>query len=162
MQERYWSFLSQKKYELVYYELYFNRAVKTGRTIKIATTITSIITLGLWAMLGVNSIWYSVIIIGTQIISVLNDLLPYQRRVDELSEIRARLKVVYSEIEHNWLRIAGGCTTDDETNEIRTDLSRKWDSIENLFLQKDSLPRVKRLLQKADDEKNKYIENTFF
>lgn len=162
MQDRYWSFLTQKKYELVYYELYFYRAVKTNRTIKIATTLTSIITLGFWAMFGENSIWYSIIILCTQIISVLNDLLPYQRRVDELSEIRARLKVVYSEIEHNWLKIAAGSTTDNQTNEIRTDLSRKWDSVENLFLQKDALPRVKRLLYKADAEKNKYIQNTFF
>ena len=52
----------------------------------------------------------------SQVISVINDLLPYKKRIKELSNLEAELSIIYYDVEKNWLSVASGKMTEDEIN----------------------------------------------
>ena len=161
MQERYWNFMTQCKYVLIYYGMYFRRSVKLDRTVKIILATISTLCLGGWIITDSSTKFWSIFIVVAQILIAVNEFLPYRRRVEDLNEIRIRLLAVYENIEHNWYKVSNGSITEEEINDLLSELKKQWDEIECKYFQKDALPRRKRLLKKAEDERTLYFSNIF-
>jgi hypothetical protein len=160
MRERYWRMLHQYKSDLLYYDYYFQHTVRVGRVLKVLTTIVSSTSIAIWALSKWNAMIFSAIIVAAQVVATVYDYLPYQRRADELFEMKTRLQKIYNKMEHEWFFIDRQVYDDSKTNEIRTALTEEWLGIEAMFFQKDALPRNKKMLICADQEKCRYFENT--
>ncbi len=160
MRDKYWRFLNQCKSDLLYFDLYYQRTIRVGRAFKAAMASLSVISFALWALLNGQPMFYAGIIMATQVCSTVYDYLPYQRRSDELFDMKSRLQKVYNRIEYEWYNIDIKKYSDRKVNDTRTELFDEWSSVEAMFFQKDVLPRNKRMLKRADEEKTRYFENS--
>lgn len=160
MRDRYWRFLNQCKSDLLYYDYYYQRTIRVGRGFKVLMAAISVISVALWALFEKGSILYGVLIMIAQVCSAIYEYLPYQRRADELFEMKSRLQKIYTKVEHEWFFVDNQNYDDNKINEVRTALTNEWDSIEAMFFQKDALPRNKKMLIRADEEKCRYFENS--
>ena len=95
MQLRYWNQMTQFKYELYYFSVCFERCVKLNRHIKIVIAIASSSAIAAWTQwTQLSCLWGLIIVIG-QLIGVINEYLPYQQRIKELSEMQPELNALY-------------------------------------------------------------------
>lgn len=95
MQLRYWNQMTQFKYELYYFSVCFERCVKLNRHIKIVIAIASSSAIAAWTQwTQLSFLWGLIIVIG-QLIGVINEYLPYQQRIKELSEMQPELNALY-------------------------------------------------------------------
>ena len=160
MRDRYWRFLNQCKSDLLYYDCYYQHTIRVGRRFKVLSAAISVISVALWALYEKGSIIYGVLIMIAQVCSAVYEYLPYQRRADELFEMKSRLQKIYTKVEHEWFFVDNQHYDASRINETRTNLIDEWTSVESMFFQKDALPRNKAMLLRADEEKNRYFENT--
>ena len=68
---------------------------------------------------------------------------------------------MYNDIEEKWLSIASGTLPDEEINNLYYEFVRKWDELDSKILKKDSLPRRKKFIKQANDEKEMYFTVMF-
>lgn len=161
MQERYWNTLTQCKFELCYYNIWFARSVCCSKAVNMITAILSCSSIVAWLITNDHIALWSILVIVLQIVSVINDYLPYHKRINEISSLKTRLVTIYEKMEHDWHKVSTGDITNDEINDLRTQMLRDWDNVESMFLYNDALPKRKKLLKLADEEKNRYFKNAF-
>ena len=102
MQKTYWNKLTQFKYSLCYFDAHLSRCVKINRTIKICCAVASSAAIAAWATWQNLSFWWGLIIVASQVMTAVNEFLPYKKRIKELSDIKAALTPVYNDMEKDW------------------------------------------------------------
>ena len=159
MVERYWVMMTQKKFAELYLGYHLHRNVEIERWINIVLAVISTGSLAGLFLTEKYRIVLTVILALAQIFTAAKPYLPYEKRVKELEKGIPPLRLVYMEIEENWLDISKGNLTDEEINNLYYRLIKKWDSIDQEILSGDVLPRKQKFVEAADAEKNKYFEN---
>ncbi len=161
MQERYWRQMTQFKYNLCYLAAQFARSVKQNRAIRIGVAITSASSIAAWTVWAECSFVWGFIIAAGQVVSAVNDILPYQKRIKELGELQPRLNAVYIEVERQWFSVANGSLSEAEINDLCYQQMQTWDKIDQEYFQEDMLPRIEKCVDLAEKEKNIYFKNLF-
>jgi len=161
MQKKYWNQLSQYKFSLFYLDAHFSRCIKIDRTIKIVLAICSSTAIASWAIWSKIGIVWAIIIAVSQVISVVNEFLPYQKRISEISDMKAALTLLYYDIEHDWFKVANGELKEEEINDLNRDYLKKWAVIDDKYFFKDSLPCKEKCVKYAQNKKIEYF-NTMF
>lgn len=161
MQEKYWKKLTQLKYELCYFEAHLTRCVRINRIIKIMSASTSSMAIAIWTTWQNLSFWWGLLIAVSQIVITINEFLPYQKRIKEISNLQAALSSVYNDMEKNWYNVSNGEMNDDEINELCYNFVERCNSIENKYFKDDALPQIRKCVDYAEKTKNAYFKNIF-
>ena len=157
----YWNKMTQYKFSLCYLQLHFSRSVRINRIINISTTIAASAAIAAWAAWQNLAFFWGLVIVLSQVISSINQFLPYQKRIEEISGLLSQLSGLYICVESDWYNVANGKLTEEEINNLCYEYVRKWDSIDNKFFQSDTLPQKNKLIQTAEEKKNEYFINCF-
>ncbi len=161
MIDTYWKKMTQFKFSLFYLQLYLGNSVKLNRIINISVTITSSAAIAAWAAWQNLAFIWGLIIVASQVVFSINQFLPYQKRIEDISGLLSKWNGLYINVESDWFRVSNGKLSEDEINDLCYDYIRKWDRIDNEFFVGDTLPQKARLIQTAEEMKNKYFENNF-
>lgn len=161
MAVRYWSLMSEKKFSLIYLGLHYKINVKIERWLDIILAIVSTGSLGALFVLEKYQFIWSIILALTQILTAARPYFPYHYRMLELEKGLFSLNPIYNEIEKRWFEIQNGMLAEEQINELYYEFQEKWDELDCKILTKDSLPRRKRFINIADEEKNQYFNIMF-
>lgn len=161
MKERYWSMMCDKKFHILYLGEHHHQCITIERIINIGLTIISTGSLGgffLWD--NAQTLWATILVVA-QVVTSIKPYLPYAKRAQEIEKAIIELTVVYEEIEEKWNDIYSDNVVNGDINTLYYQLCKKWDKADTKYLVNDSLPRIKRLVDKANEEKELYFKNTF-
>lgn len=163
-QETYWHKLTQFKFDLNYYSFHFSFCVKTMRRIRISSAVMTALVTGAWMNwneLTPVRLTCAIIILVLQAISAGAELLPYDRRKQEIREMLNLLGPVYDEMEADWVKISDGQFTKQDIQNKTYEYAAKRRDIHQHFLKDDALPEKKKLEKKADEETSAYFKMMF-
>ena len=161
MIETYWKKMTQYNFALCYLRLYLGRSIKTNRIINICVTITSSAAIAAWAAWQDLAFIWGLIIVLSQVVFSINQFLPYQKRIEDISGLLSKWNSLYINIESDWYKVSNGKLSEEEINDLCYDYMRKWDSVDNEYFVGDTLPKKEKLIQIAEEMKNNYFENNF-
>jgi len=163
-QETYWHKLTQLKFDLIYYSFHFSFCVKTMRRIRISSAALTALVTGAWMNWNEFTpvrLTCAIIILVLQAISAGAELLPYDRRKQEIREIMNLLGSVYDKMEADWLKISDGQFTKEEIQNKTYEYAAKRRDIHQHFFKDDALPEKKKLEKKANKETSAYFRMMF-
>lgn len=161
MQETYWKKLTQNKYALYYFDAHFFRCIKIDRSIKIFCAIASSTAIAAWATWQKLSFLWGLIIVISQVVTAVNEVLPYKKRIKDLSDLRSELTPIYNNMEKSWHDVANGSLTEDEINELCYSYINQWNQIDDKYFKSDALPQLKKCRETAEVAKELYYETNF-
>lgn len=161
MKQRYWFFLTQKKYTLFYLAEHLNESIRIERYMNIGLAVISTGSLaGLFAWPAAQ-FFLTIILALAQIVTAARPYLPYEKRVSELEKGISALNVVYAQIEEQWDTISGDELSDAEINELYYKYEHMWNEIDSKLLKADMLPVKQAIKDKAEEAKNNYFSVMF-
>lgn len=162
IQSVYWNKLQQLKFEIIYFNLHFNRCISIIKNIKLILAIFTTISLAvLMIFLEIKWVVYLCGGLGVlaQAISAFLEHSPYDSRKNELREMAGELDYVYSDMENDWFRIYNGeIYTDDITQKIK-EYTDKQSSIMKNYFKNDALPEKKKIIITANEKVQSYFNN---
>ena len=161
MQDTYWKKMTQFKYALCYFDAHLARCVRIDRAIKIFSAIASSAAIAAWATWQALSFWWGLVITISQVIMAVNELLPYKKRIKELSNIKAELTPVYHEMEKDWFYVSNGEMSAEQINKRCYYFVQRWNSIDDGYFTDDALPQNKKCMEYAENAKNAYFDTNF-
>lgn len=161
MQQQYWIQLTQFKFDLCYLAAQFARYVTINRRIKIGVAVTSSAAIATWATWASLSFFWGLIIAAGQVIGAVNEILPYQKRIHDLSEMQPRLNTLYISFEEKWFDVANGKMSEEDINRLCYKQLAKWNEVDKEYFIEDALPRSDKCSVQAENEKNTYFKNRF-
>lgn len=161
MQKTYWNKLTQRKYALCYLDAHFSRCVKIDRFIKIFCAIASSSAIAAWVAWQNLSFWWGLIIVISQVVTAVNEVLPYKKRIQELSGLRSELTPIYNNMEKSWHDVANGSLTEDEINELCYSYVEQWNQVDDKYFKNDALTKLKKCMNTAETAKEIYFETNF-
>lgn len=161
MQNRYWSSMTEKKYNLFYIQLHFNKVVMVNRAIKIIMAIASCSSIAAWTIWQQYAYVWGVIIAVSQVIGAINEFLPYQKRIEELSNLESEWSVVFLSMEKKWYSVANGKLTDNEINDLLFEFENDWNIISDKYFKEDALPQVEKYQKIANEQMVEYIKQRY-
>ncbi|MCR5540634.1 MAG: hypothetical protein K6F71_07435 [Ruminococcus sp.] len=161
MKERYWKFMYQKMHKITYIDLYRERCIWYNRILKCVIALSSSGSVAAWAIWKNHAfIWGLIVAIG-QVINILYEILPYRSRITELTALSSKWSVIESKIEHEWYYIQNDLYDDAKINDLITQYTQEWSSIDDYFLKVESLPLKKNIQKKSEKNTKAYFENNY-
>lgn len=161
MQSRYWNTMTQYKFNLCYYSRHYNSCILINRCITIILAVFSSGAMATWIVEEKIGFFCGLIIVLMQVLSVVNEFLPYKKRIQDLSEMITKLSSIYDDMESKWFTVASGEIENKEINELLYSYKKKWSNTTNKYLVVDSLPENEKIVLKANEDKEKYFYNMF-
>lgn len=155
MQSQYWVELQALKAHVYYLELYQLESEGIERGIGITLAILSSGSIGGWAIWKEYAFVWGLLIMMSQVISVIYKFLPFKARLKPLSAAGIELSVLVDEAEKGWFDVACGDLTEREINEKRFGI-RKKKSAKSAFASM-VLPDKPKLMRKAEEQMQKYF-----
>ena len=97
----------------------------------------------------------------SQVVIAVNEVLPYKKRIKELSDLRSELTPIYNSMEKSWHDVANGSLTEDEINELCYSYVEQWNQTDDKYFKRDALPQIKKCKEIAEAEKELYYKTNF-
>jgi hypothetical protein len=160
-QMQYWVELQALKAHVNYLELYQLRYENIERWIGILLAVASSASIGSWALWKDLALLWSVLIMLTQIISVVYKFLPFKSRLKPLSTAGIELSVLADDAEKGWYDVAQGELTEKEINEKRFTIRKRKSAIMKSAFGGIVLPENSALMQKAEEQMHKYFKSHY-
>lgn len=91
LQNRYWNQMAQYKFEIIYYNEHFTKCIRNNRTIIILLAVLSSGAVAGWAIWSKYSFIWSIIVASTQVLTIVNEFLPYKDRIKECPDLISKL-----------------------------------------------------------------------
>ena len=161
MQEKYWNQMTQYKFALCYMDEQIERSVVINRTIIVMCAAFSSVSIAAWTKWTHLAFLWGLLIAASQVLSAINEFLPYKNRIKELDGLKNSSSHIYIEMEHDWFNVSGGLLSDEEINDKCFRYAEKWDSIDGSFLKDDSIHLNRKCVARAEKKKNIYFERVF-
>ena len=146
---------------IIYINLIYSHSVCINRLITIVLAVLSSGAVTGWAIWNKYSFVWAFIVAFSQVATIINEFLPYKNRINELQEMSCKSTNIYDDIEQNWLQVSSGEMSESEINICLYKRRKLWNKALGDCLNDDSLPERKKLINKADRNKNVYFENLF-
>ncbi|MFA0815311.1 MAG: hypothetical protein ACC608_05935 [Anaerofustis sp.] len=138
-----------------YYEECFRTSVKINRGIVIFLAVASSASIGSWVLWQQYAIVWAVIIGASQVISVINEFLPYQKRIDDLPKLTGQLTVIYTDMKKCWMESEMGKLTDEQILEQYSLYESKWNDTIDDYFKTYTIPKDNKKWNEAGDRKVK-------
>ena len=161
MKDRYWFTMIDKKYTIYYLSKYFEESVKINRVIKIIGAVASCSSIAAWTIWKEYAFVWGAIIALSQVISAINEFLPYQRRVEDISNLKTEFEKLYLEYEEKWYPISKGLMPDEEINNYLFELENKWHDIDSKYFTDDILSHNSKCEKFAQNQTDNYFKDKF-
>jgi hypothetical protein len=160
-QLQYWVELQALRTYAYYLELYQLRSETIERSLSIFLAVTSSASVGGWAIWGQYAFVWGLIIMISQVVSVVYKFLPFKARIKPLSGAGVELAALADEAERAWFDVSQGELTEREIHEKRCDLRNKKTAIMSSAFSGISLPESKDLLRKAAGKTAQYFNSHY-
>lgn len=161
MQENYWNFMTQCRFSIFYLNAHFSSYVKRERLINIFLALTSSSVIAAWAIWqSYNFVWAFIIALA-QVLTVVNNYLPYKKRISEISDLKAKLGAICNDIEYRWYEVSNETLTDEDINKLRYEFNKKWTEVDEKAFTDDALPYNENYHKTASDKNEIYFKNMF-
>lgn len=161
MRERYWKWMADRKFSLLYMDFYHGKSVRIDRSYDIILAVISTGALGgLFITESLQFVMAGILVVA-QIVSAARPFLPYCKRIERLGKGIYILTQQYNVIESYWHSVDNGQLSDEQINEIYYDLKNKWDKTLQEVLCGDDLPVRKNCIKLAQKECNTYFKSLF-
>ena len=157
MQLQYWNMMTLQKYSLIYLNKHFENSVKIDRRIKIFMAIASCSSIAAWTIWQQFAYIWGVIIAISQLIGAIYEILPFKKRIEELSSLKSELSALYLLIEKEWYPVSNGDIPEAEINELIFKHRNDWDTIDEKYFKDDVLPVNEEFREIAEDECERYF-----
>ncbi|HHX58043.1 MAG TPA: hypothetical protein GX710_08515 [Clostridiales bacterium] len=161
MQCIYWNQMSQYKFCILCYNEHFSRYVSGNRKIMIVLAVLSSGAVAGWAIWNKFSFIWAIIVASTQVLTIINEFLPYKSRIKEIPELVCKLEIIYDEMEREWYSIASGEVENAEINNALYKYKEKWRDVSGKYFTFDALPDKECIKNKANKLKQEYYKNLF-
>lgn len=161
MQEKYWNFMKQIKFAIFYLDLYADNAYKKDMAIKIISAIASSASIAAWAIWQDYSYIWSFIIAVFQVLTAVKGYLPYNIILKSIASCQKDLKLLFSDIEHDWYYIASGDKEESEINELLFLYKKRYIEAETLIFESSIFLKKKHLATKSDKQTDLYFKNNY-
>jgi len=161
MQLQYWVELQALKAHVNYVELYQLRSESIERWINITLAVMSSASIGGWAIWKEYAFVWGVLIMASQVVSVIYKFLPFKSRIKPLSSAGVELSVLADEAERAWFDVAKGELTEREINDQRFAIRQKKSAIMKSAFSGMVLPENPRLMKKAEDQMRAYFKSHY-
>ena len=157
----FWSKLEQAKFDIVYFNIHFNRCIKVSRVLKYLIVGVTALATGAWIT------WSNVSFVGTicailiwffQAISAIAEWFPYEKRKVELHDMVKELEPLYIEMENEWRNVQSGKISNKQVQERLVYYETKQMEIKNHYFKNDALPEREGIRKKADDLTEEYFK----
>lgn len=161
IQERYWSSLTDKKFALHYIEAHFAKSIQINRIIKIIMAVASCSSIAAWTIWKQLAFLWGVIIAVSQVVGVVNEYLPYQKRIEEISNLKSEWSLVFLSMEKDWLKVSKGDMTEEEINDLLFQYEKEWNEADDKYFQEDALPFKQKCYDYAEDKMMLYFKRYY-
>ena len=156
MQLQYWNMMTLQKYSLIYLNKHFENSVKIDRRIKIFMAIASCSSIAAWTIWQQFAYIWGVIIAISQLIGAIYEILPFKKRIEELSSLKSELSALYLLIERIVSRFKWRYS-EAEINDLIFKHRNDWDTIDEKYFKDDVLPVNEEFREIAEDECERYF-----
>lgn len=162
MKSKYWTRMTQMKFEIQYLKCHHARNVSINRLISIIQACISTGALaGLFAGQKYSFI-SSIILVISQFFTAAKPYLPYEYRINELEKGLYYFEELFNEVERDWSKINSSTENDEaEIEKMLEKYKEKWLRMNGSILKKDALPVKRAFIEKANKEKNSYFERFY-
>lgn len=144
MQRKYWLFMTQKRYEILYAERFFRKSIKIQRIMDIVIALASLSSVGGWLAYAPLAFLWGGIIALSHIIVLIRPHLPYDKRADNIQNLFSLWRGVYLEIERDWYPISTGQVSEKSINNKIFDYNKRWIELETEYMKNDSFALAKK------------------
>lgn len=149
----------QYKYEQLCAENIYRRNITLLRRVKIILAFLSSASLASWAIWNsFPKVWSGIIVISGLLLAI-NEYLPYQKRITDLSGMIDKLCAVFQNMEENWFDVIEGRLTEEEIFKCRQKYVKEWERIANNGLTEDFTDIPKTIREKCKAETRLYFDN---
>jgi len=161
MQEKYWKYMVQIKAWIFYLDLYTENSYKWDKRINVISAIASSTSIAAWTIWQQFSYIWSVIIALSQVLTVIKEYMPYNKRLNILVPFMENIKFLYNKVEYNWYKVASGELTEEKINELLYTFKDEFTNIENKNLKEETLLENEIFKKIADKKTDFYFKNNF-
>ena len=161
MKDQYWYLMYQKKKQVFYLDYYLAEYVFIKRVLKAILVLGSSGALATWAYSGKHPLICGAIIAFSQVISTVYEILPYKRRITDMSSLKAAWDSVYLLIESDYFYVDSDQRSDEEINDLIKKYNETWNSIDDKYFKDDALPELNRISKKANIKTKNYFANKY-
>jgi hypothetical protein len=161
MQLQYWIELQALYAHAKYLELYQLRSEHIERVIGIILAVTSSASIGGWAIWKEHAFVWGVLIMASQVVSVVYKFLPFKSRIKPLSAAGVELSVLADDAERKWFDVSTGAMTEREINDLRFSIRTKKSAIMKSAFSGMALPENLRLMKKAEEQMRAYFKSHY-
>lgn len=160
VQKQYWKELYQLKTHINFIERQLEKAVSIDRFIKIVLAIASCSSIGAWVIWNQFSWLWASIIAFSQVISAVDQFLPYKSRIKEYTSLLHELEELMIQAEFKWHAIAEGGLTATEINKARFEIrTAKQKSLKKHI--PTTIPTDSKLHKQAEAAATEYLNNFY-
>ncbi|ELB2105561.1 hypothetical protein QNZ93_004543 [Vibrio parahaemolyticus] len=160
-QERYWREMDQLKVHVLYLELYLEKTINIDRAINMFLAIASSGSIASWVIWQHLSFLWGAIIALSQAINAIKTYLPYAKRLRAVQSASNELESVFINMESLWFKVAEGQLTDEQIHSLQIKYKEKIRQISQKHLGSSTLPKDKKLLEKAKSSAKTYFSNFY-
>ncbi|WP_270248936.1 hypothetical protein [Ruthenibacterium lactatiformans] len=155
MRERYWSLFNQEKHKYFYFESYKVRCDKIDRKLKIFLAFASCGSIAAWGLWKEFPALWAIVLATSQILSVMQDYLPFSQEATSLNFFLPELNAVLIEIEHGWNGIDR--MSEVEISEKIVQFQRQIANLESKYLGGLTFAQNQNCGRKATEEQIKFF-----
>jgi hypothetical protein len=157
MQLRYWILLSQFRFSLFYYQEHLRRNIDWNKATKIITAILTASSVAGWKIWEQFSTLWTVIISVSQVVLILNEFLPFETRVSDISKLVDALSYIFGKMENRWFDVQKGKLTDDQINDLMTEYNDIYREVKRNLLKNDYLKHTKTVSEQSTIRMKQYM-----
>ena len=159
--DRLWCLLETLKYKEYYIDEYNHRASVIETVISLITMATSLSSIAAWSIWTEYPGIWSIIIMISQIIQLVQPKLPYSRRMTGIRFLLPHLRDLIHDAELLWLEFEKSDSPDLKFDKMIVEYRRKCYSLEETYLGEDMLPSIKKLDKNASSKTTSYFDRNY-
>lgn len=156
-QSRYWNELVFLKRDAVYMRFYAEQSERFDRSVEIIKAVAGVGSLGSWAIFQTYPFIWSTIIVLSQLLTALKDVLPYKTTLKATSVLANELDLLALQAEADWFGVANGQLDEEQIHNLRMSFKRHVNAVERESFGVRQLATNAKLVAKA----NLVAENYF-
>lgn len=157
----YWNLMHKVRYHLIYSDLYFQHYANIVRRFKCLQLIAGSGTIAAWQIWQKCPIIWFLILMASQLYNLLEGVLPYSSRKEELRVIKEKLAYLSFEMEADWRSTVFDSNDEKLIKKLCNKYSGAYAKMVTECLPDDRIPDDEDFKKKAESEADLYLKNTF-
>ena len=151
----------QLKIYVLYLALYEMESKRIDTGIKVVLAVASSSSIAAWVVWQHFEFLWAGIIVASQLISAVKDLLPYQRRAEKVAALGSEIADLLIFAENHWYSVAEGELTNVQIHRLSMEIKRRLEKAAVKHPRGDPLPHRRKYSAMAKAEARVYF-STFY